>query len=92
MLRMTPTADTLRPAPLAKGERAEAVRAVLHAHGIMTRRMGHAASTGITITYAHLSEAANGATATALLAEHLDWEATDVADVAGAIAVTTHRG
>lgn len=92
MLRMTPAADTLRPAPLAREERAEAVRTILHAHGIMTRRMGHASSAGITITYAHLSEAANGSQATALLAEHLDWDATDFADVAGTVAITTQRG
>ena len=92
MLRMTPTADTLRPAPLAREERAEAVRAILHEHGMMTRRMGHAASAGITITYAHLSEAANGRRAVALLAEALDWADTDVAEVAGSVAVTTQRG
>lgn len=92
MLRMTPTADTLRPAPLAREERAEAVQAILRARGIFTRRMGHASSAGITITYAHLSEAADGPQATALLAESLDWAETDVADVAGTVAITTQRG
>lgn len=92
MLRLTPTKTDLRPAPLAREERVEEVRSILATHGIYARRVGHAASVGLTITYVHLSEAADGPTATRLLAEHLDWDETDVADVAGSVAVTTHRG
>lgn len=92
MRRLTMTAEAPQPAPLDPVERQEAVLRILNDHGIFTRRVGHAASVGITITYAHLSEAANGPRACSLLAEHLDWEDTDVADVAGAVAVTTHRG
>jgi len=91
-LRLLPTAETLRPAPLDREERAKAVTDVLAAHGIYARRMGHASSVGLTITYAHMSEPANAPQAAALLAEHLDWEDTDVADVAGTVAVTTRRG
>lgn len=92
MRRLTTTGTDLRPAPLAREERAEAVRAILTPHGIFARRTGHAATVGCTITYWHLSEAADGPRVTALLAEALGWAETDVADVAGTVAITTHRG
>ena len=92
MLRLTTTAEEKRPAPLGQEERIAAVTAILGGHGIFARRLGHAQSAGITITYVHLSEAADGPAASRLLAEALDWADTDVADVVGTVAVTTHRG
>lgn len=92
MLRLTPSSTTLRAAPLGREERAEAVRAVLRPQGVMARREGYATTVGCTITYYHLSEAANGSLAVSLLADALDWADTDVAVVAGAVAVTTNQG
>ena len=92
MLRLTTTAEEKRPAPLGQAERIAAVTTILAPFGIFARRLGHANSAGITITYVHLSEAADGPLASHLLAEGLDWADTDVADVVGTVAVTTHRG
>lgn len=92
MLRLATTTEDKRPAPLDREERIDATTAVLAKHGIFTRRTGHAHSIGITVTYLHLSEAADGPVASHLLAHHLDWDQTDIADVAGTVAVTTHRG
>lgn len=91
MLRMKP-AETASPAPLGREERLAAISDTLRPVGIFARRTGHAASAGITITYYHLSEAANGKRAVALLAEALDWQETDIAEVGGTIAVTTRLG
>ena len=92
MLRLTTMAEEKRPAPLDRETRTRVVADLLAEHGIFARRMGHANSVGITVTYAHLSQAADGAQATALLAKALDWDDTDVADVAGTVAITTNRG
>jgi hypothetical protein len=92
MLRLTPTAEELHPAPLIRTERVDAAIEPLRAHGIHPRRLGHASSVGITITYLHLSEAADGPAAVRLLAAALDWADTDMAEVAGTVAITTTHG
>lgn len=92
MLRMSTTGATLAAAPLDREERMEVVRTALAARHIFCARMGHANSSGITVTYAHLSEAADAPTAVGLLAAVLGWADTEIADVAGSVAITTHHG
>lgn len=92
MQRLTLTAETLRPAPLAQREREAEVRAVLNAHGFFPRRMSHASTTGLTITYAHLSEAGDLPAAAGVLAAHIDWEDTSVEALVSMVTVSTSRG
>lgn len=92
MQRLTLTAQHLRPAPLAQSDREAEVRGVLAAHGLFPRRMSHASTVGLTITYAHLSERADLHAAAEVLAVSLDWEDTTIEAVASMVTVSTSRG
>lgn len=92
MQRLSLTAETFTPPPLGSDERIAVVQGVLAARGIMARRMSHATTVGLTITYAHMSEAADAPAAAQVLADALDWEDTEVSTIPGGVAIATRRG
>ena len=93
MHRLAPTTETLTPAPLDREAREKRVREILESEGLRASRTAHAASAGITITYAHFQTAGAARTATELLAANLDWDDTFIAwATSHSVAITTNRG